>query len=216
MQDPYITVQDPYSTVRIRGVGARSVSVEYGAGRLPSLHREVACSAARRVGCVEVPCAATSAVRVSRRRPRQWRCAPLPPQAFIVGDRFTAADLTFASLASPLLSVPQFAAIFPPHRFPPQLQSTTQALRATPAGQHALKCYASFRFASLAPDGMNLLPSDPSANLQRPLTIRSGGPRNNFLALTAAVLVVATPCALIVQQLYTRRAIDASRSNTGS
>jgi len=142
--------------------------------------------------------------------------ATLEGKAFIVGDRFTAADLTFASLASPLLSVPQFAAIFPPHRFPPQLQSTTQALRATPAGQHALKCYASFRFASLAPDGMNLLPSDPSANLQRPLTIRSGGPRNNFLALTAAVLVVATPCALIVQQLYTRRAIDANRSNTGS
>ncbi len=115
---------------------------------------------------------------------------------FIVGDRFTAADLTFASLAGPLLSTPALGAFQPPlERFPPDIQATAAALRATPAGMHALRCYEDFRFASLDADGQ-LRPQRVSA--ARRVAIRAGGPRNNVLALaSAAVALVGVSGALV-------------------
>ena len=39
--------------------------------------------------------------------------AALRGRQFLVGDRFTAADLTFASLAGPLLNVPELGGVPP-------------------------------------------------------------------------------------------------------
>jgi glutathione S-transferase len=59
---------------------------------------------------------------------------------YLAGDQFTAADLTFAAMASPLLLPSGYGAQLPsvdqlPAGYP------TLELRATPAGQHAMRMY---------------------------------------------------------------------------
>lgn len=73
----------------------------------------------------------------------------LKTQAYLAGERFTAADLTFAAMLSPALCVqPEegFGAVLPPID---SLDEASQALvaemRAHPAGQHALRMYAEHR-----------------------------------------------------------------------
>ena len=65
---------------------------------------------------------------------------------FLLGDRFTAADLTFAALAAPVLVPAGYGSPLPPleldaagdgHRGP--------ALRAHPAGRFAASLYATQR-----------------------------------------------------------------------
>ena len=65
---------------------------------------------------------------------------------FLVGDRFTAADLTFAALATPVL--------FPPRHdrwlgragdLPAPMRRVVEEFRATPAGTFALRLYAEER-----------------------------------------------------------------------
>ncbi len=65
---------------------------------------------------------------------------------YLVGTHFSAADLTFASLAAPL--------IFPDHhpiswpsldRIPPAMRTLVEELRATPAGRHVQRMYAEHR-----------------------------------------------------------------------
>ena len=82
-------------------------------------------------------------------------------------------------------------------RFPPQLQATAAALRATPAGAHALKCYDSYRFATLGPGGQ-LQKAFAQEGAKKPKVLfRTGGPRNNAVALgAAAVALVGLPSAL--------------------
>ena len=61
---------------------------------------------------------------------------------YICGDRFTAADLTFAALASPVLlpeGHPKVKADY--KRVPAAMRAEIEALRATPAGQLALRLY---------------------------------------------------------------------------
>jgi glutathione S-transferase len=60
---------------------------------------------------------------------------------------FTAADLTLAALAAPLLQPPSYYSAFEisPERLPPELQALQAELRATRAGQHALKMYEKHR-----------------------------------------------------------------------
>jgi len=65
---------------------------------------------------------------------------------FLVGDRFTAADLTFAALASPLLQPPQIGFPIPARATElPGLAEATAAARATRAGEHVLRMYAEQR-----------------------------------------------------------------------
>ena len=66
---------------------------------------------------------------------------------YLAGDRFGAADLTFAALAGVLVMAPGYGGrqfIAPP--MPAQLRTQVQAWRATPAGQHALRMYRDHRF----------------------------------------------------------------------
>ena len=72
---------------------------------------------------------------------------------YLCGEKFTAADLTFASLSSPLLDLPEFSDLQPPMSsgaFPPQLVDFSKRLRAHPAGAHAIKCYRDYRLGSVA------------------------------------------------------------------
>ncbi|HEX6455454.1 MAG TPA: glutathione S-transferase N-terminal domain-containing protein [Solirubrobacterales bacterium] len=61
---------------------------------------------------------------------------------YLCGERFSAADLTFASLAAPLLVPPQYGVPLPqPDELPPVMAAKVREFRAHPAGAHALRMY---------------------------------------------------------------------------
>lgn len=67
-------------------------------------------------------------------------------RSYLVGSRFSAADLTFAALASPVLQPPEL----PPPRMsldeaPAALREVSEALRKSASGRHALRMYALHR-----------------------------------------------------------------------
>ncbi|KXZ51485.1 hypothetical protein GPECTOR_12g448 [Gonium pectorale] len=61
-------------------------------------------------------------------------------RGYLVGGRFSAADLTFAALAAPLLLPPAYGAYLPPLEACGPDHPGTE-LRRTPAGQHAMRMY---------------------------------------------------------------------------
>jgi len=65
---------------------------------------------------------------------------------YLVGDRFSVADLTFAALAAPVL-LPREHPFGPPplEEFPPAAREQIEAWRATAAGKFALRIYADHR-----------------------------------------------------------------------
>jgi glutathione S-transferase len=66
----------------------------------------------------------------------------LDGRPYLCGDRFTAADLTFAALAAAVLMPPEYGVPLPqPDELPPPLAATVRELRAHPDGAHALKMY---------------------------------------------------------------------------
>jgi glutathione S-transferase len=63
-------------------------------------------------------------------------------RAFLVGDRFSAADLAFAALSSPLLVPPQYGVPLPsPEELPARMAGVVGELRSHPAGEFALRMY---------------------------------------------------------------------------
>lgn len=71
---------------------------------------------------------------------------------FLTGDEFTAADLTFASLAAPVVLPPGYGAPLPPFdRVPQKYAEIVRRRRDTPAGQFALKLYEQERSRVLRP-----------------------------------------------------------------
>ena len=61
---------------------------------------------------------------------------------YLVGDRFTAADLTLAALAAPALGPEGNRAQMPPrHLLPAGMLAQIDALRATRTGQHVLRLF---------------------------------------------------------------------------
>ncbi|MGH2943283.1 MAG: glutathione S-transferase family protein [Solirubrobacteraceae bacterium] len=61
---------------------------------------------------------------------------------YLVGDRFTAADLTFASLAAPVLSPPGYGVPLPhPDELPAAMATVVREMRDHPAGRYALRMY---------------------------------------------------------------------------
>jgi glutathione S-transferase len=67
---------------------------------------------------------------------------------FLFGHRFTAADLTFAALASPVLRPPQHPRPYREALAPASLTAVQDQLRATAAGAFALRIYESLRLPS--------------------------------------------------------------------
>ena len=64
---------------------------------------------------------------------------------YLVGDRFTAADLTFAALSTAVIGPPELADHLPVDSARPEMQAELDAYRRTPAGAFALRLYAEER-----------------------------------------------------------------------
>ncbi|PCC70179.1 glutathione S-transferase [Nannocystis exedens] len=64
---------------------------------------------------------------------------------YLVGDRFTAADLTFAALCGPALIAPQYGFPVPPQALTPATVNWASRLRSSPAGAFALRLFAEER-----------------------------------------------------------------------
>jgi len=61
---------------------------------------------------------------------------------YLCGDRFTAADLTFAALAGSVLMPPEYGVPLPqPDQLPAAMAAEVRELRAHPAGAHALAMF---------------------------------------------------------------------------
>ncbi len=61
---------------------------------------------------------------------------------YLCGDRLTAADLTFASLAAPVLLPDEYGEYLPREELvPPGFREVSETYRATPAGQYGLRMY---------------------------------------------------------------------------
>lgn len=61
---------------------------------------------------------------------------------YLCGERFSAADLTFAALAAAVLMPPEYGVPLPqPEELPPAMAATVRELRTHPAGAYALKMF---------------------------------------------------------------------------
>ena len=61
---------------------------------------------------------------------------------YLVGERFSAADLTFSALSAAVLMPPEYGVPLPqPDELPPAMGAVASELRAHPAGQHALRMF---------------------------------------------------------------------------
>lgn len=79
------------------------------------------------------------------RREMDRLSARIEGRRWLVGDRFTAADLSLACMAAPVLlpsAEEGFGGVFPPlQELPPTFGALIAELRASPAGQHALRMF---------------------------------------------------------------------------
>ncbi len=65
---------------------------------------------------------------------------------YLCGDRFTAADLTFAAMAASVLMPPEYGVPLPqPEELPVGMAATVREFRAHPAGAHALAMFRNER-----------------------------------------------------------------------
>jgi glutathione S-transferase len=65
---------------------------------------------------------------------------------YLMGDAFSAADLTFAALSAPLVLPPEYGVPLPRvEELPARMAGVVRELRAHPAGAHALAMYRSER-----------------------------------------------------------------------
>ena len=64
----------------------------------------------------------------------------------LTGDRFTAADLTFACLAAAVIVPPEYGVTLPqPEQLPEPVRGDVERFRAHPAGVYALGLFANLR-----------------------------------------------------------------------
>jgi glutathione S-transferase len=72
-------------------------------------------------------------------------------KAYLVGDRLSVADVTFATLAAPVLMVEGYGALLPEWgQLPEALRAQVSLYRAHPAGQFALKVYEELKGGTLS------------------------------------------------------------------
>jgi glutathione S-transferase len=65
---------------------------------------------------------------------------------YLMGERFTAADLTFSALAAAVLMPPEYGVPLPqPNELPARMAETVREMRAHPAGAHALAMFRTER-----------------------------------------------------------------------
>ncbi len=102
---------------------------------------------------------------------------------YLCGERFSAADLTFAALAAAVLMPPEYGVPLPqPDELPAPIAAVVRELRAHPAGAHALAMFRD-RAALTARAACPAAKHPPSLALSRrgrrgPGTARSSRPRS--------------------------------------
>lgn len=65
---------------------------------------------------------------------------------YLLGNHFTAADLSFAALSAPLSLPPEYGSPIPSlEQFPPEARAEIEAFRSSVAGQFALRIYREHR-----------------------------------------------------------------------
>ena len=70
---------------------------------------------------------------------------------YLCGDRFTAADLTFAALSAALIVPPEYGVPLPqPDVLPAHIAGVVRGFRAHPAGEYALRLFRDERRARVA------------------------------------------------------------------
>lgn len=70
---------------------------------------------------------------------------------YLVGDGFSAADLTFASLAAPVVFPAEYGGVFPKlERVVREMSKPIKQLRKTPAGKYVLRLYREERRPAIA------------------------------------------------------------------
>jgi glutathione S-transferase len=74
-------------------------------------------------------------------------------RSYLCGDRFTAADLTFAALSASVLVPPHYGVPLPqPELLPTETATAVRAFRAHPAGAYALELFRAERWRSVRND----------------------------------------------------------------
>ena len=69
-------------------------------------------------------------------------------RSYLTSDRFSAADLTFAALAAPVVMPPEYGVPLPqPDELPGRMAEVVRELRSHPAGEFALRMYRQERRA---------------------------------------------------------------------
>ncbi|MEA2386445.1 MAG: glutathione S-transferase [Thermoleophilaceae bacterium] len=70
---------------------------------------------------------------------------------YLCGERFTAADLTFAALSAPAVVPPEYGVALPqPDQLPPPIAAFVERAREHPAGRHALALFREHRRVATA------------------------------------------------------------------
>jgi glutathione S-transferase len=89
----------------------------------------------------------------------------LSGRRFLVGDRFTRADLTFSALAGPLFDPPEHPVRWPSEDlYPPPLVELRNRWRGSHAHEHALRMYREHRARSAAPGASARKPATSEAS----------------------------------------------------
>jgi glutathione S-transferase len=128
--------------------GRRDVAIAYGCTGVPSWQRRalpLAYPLAARIIDRHLAITPASAERSERTVQAAFdrvaeRLADGRP--YLCGERFSAADLTFAALAASVLMPPEYGVPLPqPEELPAAMAAKVRELRAHPAGAHALKMF---------------------------------------------------------------------------
>lgn len=76
---------------------------------------------------------------------------------YLVADRFSAADLSFACFAAPILATPEYSVKLPGlHELPSQMAAVSQELQEIPAGAYVLRLFREDRRRDRLEERLNL------------------------------------------------------------
>jgi len=135
--------------------GRRDIAIAYACSGVPSWERRllpVVYPVVTRVidRYLDItPTSASEAERVVRETFDQVGKRLADGRPYLCGERFSAADLTFAALAAPVLMPPEYGVPLPqPGELPPGTGKIVRELRTHPAGAHAMRMFREERVPS--------------------------------------------------------------------